>query len=84
MYRKVPYSFVYNKNNKTKTPTLGDGLNKSRYIQGAFMQALKIVEQYVLSGYSYVCMYRNIHTLYVGKHHPSSVSKAHNFISHFT
>lgn len=40
------------------------------------MQALEIVEQYVLSGYSYVCMYRNIHTLYIGKHHPSSVSRA--------
>lgn len=40
------------------------------------MQALEIAEQYGLSGHSYVCMYRNSHTLYIGKHHPSSVSKA--------
>lgn len=49
----------------------------------AFYTGIKTVEQYVYCSYSYVYMYTSIHTLYIGNT-PSTVSKAHNFISYFT
>lgn len=45
------------------------------------MQTLKVVEQCVQCGYSYVYMYVNIHSI---QKIALNVFKAHNFISYFS